>query len=54
VYFKTGYLSPEKKEELEQRELVVIDTHDVYQVMSQSSELVREDTILARWWDYFY
>lgn len=54
VYFKTGYISPAKKEELEQREVVVIDTHEVYDIMNQNRKLVREDAILASWWDYFY
>ncbi|WP_244897314.1 PD-(D/E)XK nuclease family protein [Marinococcus halophilus] len=54
VYFKTGYLSPIKKEELEHRELIVIDTYDIYSIMVKHSSNIQQDVILCSWWEHFY
>lgn len=54
VYFKTGYLSSEKKSELEHRNLIVLNTHEIYDLMNNHHSAISQDMILQSWWEHFY
>lgn len=54
VYFKTGYLSSEKKNELEHRNLIVLNAHEIYDIMYNHHSVISQDMILQSWWEHFY
>lgn len=53
VFFKSGFESNQKKEQLEERDIVFIGYEEVFQLFSPHEHAIREDVIVSDWWDYF-
>jgi hypothetical protein len=54
VLFKTGYATANEQEKFEDRKVIFIGYHDIYQLFSYYIYEMQENIILSSWWTNFY